>query len=323
MVEDTMARMGNGNASNRLPISAGVFAHNEEASVRACLDSVAHSRCRRTRIDEILVVSSGSSDRTDELVAECCSRYAGMRLLREPHKRGKVSAVNLFLAQACNEHCVMVNADTVLDPEALDNLCSPLFEPDVGMVGGHPIPLEPRRGYLAVANRLFWELHHELCLRAPKMGELVAFRHVFDRLPEDHAGADEDWIHGEVLRCGLRVVYAPSAILYNAGPSTLGDFMRHRKRLAVQHLVLSHRCAFTPSSRDLRLMTRLTWDYVRRHPEQLLAVGGVAALELGARTWAWISYSFCGDTQQTWRPLASGRRVSLSLPRGKDNHPSA
>jgi len=55
-----------------LALSAGVCAYNEERNIVQCLRSLSAQRLNRKELVEILVISSGSTDRTDELVA----RYA-------------------------------------------------------------------------------------------------------------------------------------------------------------------------------------------------------------------------------------------------------
>jgi biofilm PGA synthesis N-glycosyltransferase PgaC len=288
----------------------GVFAYNEERSIQENLESILASRTSTVRIDEILVISSASTDRTDERVEQVSKHHPSIRLIRESAKKGKASAVNLFLQHARHECCALTNADTLLHEDAIESLCSPLHASSVGMVGGRIIPVGPIGGWPGFATELFWELHHQLCLRSPKMGELVAFRRVFDRLSGEVAGADEDWIHGEVLRHGLQGVYAPTAIVYSRGPSTLRDFIGHRHRLAVQHLVLKYRCNFSPASRQMRPLTRVTFGYLRRHPQRLPRVLTVAALEFAARVSAGASYFLRGETCKNWRPLSSSKGIT-------------
>ncbi len=294
----------------RLQISVGVFASNEQDSIVDCLRSIQRARFERIELAELFVISSGSTDATNQRAAAAIAGIPGWHLLTQPTREGKASAVNLFLRQSRHAVCVLANADTLLHEDALESLCRPLLDDEVGMVGGHPIPIPSRRGHLDFAIQVFWELHHELCLRAPKMGELVAFRRVFAQLPLDEAGADEDWIHSEVEKRGLHAVYAPDAILFNRGPGRLYDFLTHRRRMALQHLVLARRRGFQPASRDSAPMRRAIAAYLAANPRRLPQVVAAACLEAAARVWAHAEFALLGTTQTNWRRLASSKGLT-------------
>ena len=49
-------------------ISACIITLNEERNLRRSLDSL------RAVVDEVVVVDSGSTDRTEDIARECCSR---------------------------------------------------------------------------------------------------------------------------------------------------------------------------------------------------------------------------------------------------------
>jgi glycosyltransferase involved in cell wall biosynthesis len=282
----------------------GVFANNEEGSIVHHLDSLFAQRTRDVAIREVIVVSSGSSDRTDARVAGEIAKHPTLRLLTQPRREGKASAVNLFLSAASHPHCVLANADTLLDENAIEELARPLRDPRIAMVGGHPVPVSPQRGVLAALARLFWELHHRLCLRRPKMGELVAFRRVFDRLPTDEAGADEDWIHSEIVRQGYQAAYAPGAILYNCGQRSLRDLVAHRCRMSVQHRELGAHRRQVPSSRDLRLLLAVYFGHLADHPREVATVLALGAVEVFGRALAYVRWHR-GETCAVWRPLTS------------------
>jgi glycosyltransferase involved in cell wall biosynthesis len=291
-------------------VSVGVFAHNEGRSLDGCLQALFSSRAPSVAMAEVLVVSSGSTDTTDAVAHAWERREARVRLLRQPARLGKARAVNLFLAQAASDVLVLVNADTILQEDALEALVSPLADPRVGLVGGHPVPVAVPPGPLGRIAELFWDLHHRLCQRALKTGELIAFRRLFDALPPDEAGADEDWIHGEVRRRGLQALYAPGAIVYNRVPRRVAEFVAHRRRLAVQHLVLRHRCGFVPASRSWRLLASATGEYLREHPGRLPLLLQAALLELAGRAWAAWSFHRHGETCAEWAPLASSKGIT-------------
>ena len=85
------------------------------------------------------------------------------------------------------------------------------------------------------AVHLQWRLHDRIARQSPKLGEIVAFRNVVPSIPLDTA-VDELSIQGLVAHLGYRLVYEPDAVVYNRGPTTVGDFLRQRRRIYAGHL---------------------------------------------------------------------------------------
>src|SRR5919206_4124050 len=105
-------------------------------------------------------------------------------------------------------------------------LASPSLACSVGMVGGHPLPVNDEGTFLGHTVHLLWRVHDRLARDAPKLGEVVAFRNVVPRIPLDTA-VDEISLQALITQLGYRLVYEPHAIVYNRGPATVGDFPRH------------------------------------------------------------------------------------------------
>lgn len=76
---------------------------------------------------------------------------------------------------------------------------------------------------------------------------MIAFRKVFERIPADVA-MDEAFVEAFIVKRGMEVKYAPDAIVYNTGPTTIGDFMRQRRRNHAGHLFLKHKYGYAVSS---------------------------------------------------------------------------
>jgi glycosyltransferase involved in cell wall biosynthesis len=97
-----------------MTISVIVCAHNEEAYLPACLDSLlAQSRAP----DEILVIDNASTDRTGEVAAAC----DGVRVIREPRK-GLVIARERGRQEAQGDLLVYVDADCRAPQAWLDRI---------------------------------------------------------------------------------------------------------------------------------------------------------------------------------------------------------
>jgi GT2 family glycosyltransferase len=82
---------------------------------------------------EVVVVDNASTDGTAELVAE---RFPEVRLLRNERNLGFGAAVNRGAREMDGDALVLVNNDTVCEPDFLERLCAPLELEGVGMAAG-------------------------------------------------------------------------------------------------------------------------------------------------------------------------------------------
>ena len=73
--------------SEPLICSLGVFAYNEAGNILALLEALTSQELRNVKIAEIIVVSSASTDGTDELVAEYSQSHPQVKLIRQASSR--------------------------------------------------------------------------------------------------------------------------------------------------------------------------------------------------------------------------------------------
>ncbi|HEX7600386.1 MAG TPA: glycosyltransferase, partial [Polyangiaceae bacterium] len=79
-------------------VVAGIMACNEEQTIGPLLEALLTSRPSGAPIEQITVVSSACRDRTDEIVRAFAVRDPRVVLIAESERRGKVAAINTFLA---------------------------------------------------------------------------------------------------------------------------------------------------------------------------------------------------------------------------------
>lgn len=269
-------------APPRIRCSVGVMAHDEEKNIGQLLASMCAQRETTAALAEVVVIASGCTDRTEEIVRDCAARDPRVRLLVQPTREGKASAVNLFLENARESVLVLCSADLRAAPDALDLLLAPFAEPDVGMTTCRPVPVDDPSRFLGFATHLLWTLHHEVNRVAFKAGEMIAFRKVFQRIPYK-TSVDEASIEPVIRGQGYAVRYVERAIVFNKGPATTRDFLSQRRRIYAGHLALAkeigYRVSTVSSWKVLGLMLR-TLDW---RPRAFLWSWGVAALEAYGR----------------------------------------
>lgn len=226
--------------------SVGIMAYNEEANIGHTIRSVLASSASSS-IRELVVVASGCTDGTADVVAALARDDRRIRLLTQERREGKASAINLFIANARSPVLVMLGADVLVEEDTVAALLKHFEDPEVGMVGGHPIPVNDERTFMGFAVHLQWRLHDRVALSSPKLGEIVAFRSLVPSIPTDTA-VDEISIQALISQLGYRLVYEPQAVVYNRGPATMADFLRQRRRIHAGHLRIRGQQGYEPST---------------------------------------------------------------------------
>jgi cellulose synthase/poly-beta-1,6-N-acetylglucosamine synthase-like glycosyltransferase len=234
-----------------MKVSIGIPAYNEENNIGQLLDSIERQRTQEVVIGEIIVVSSGSTDRTAEIV-KAKYRNDKVFLFVESEREGKVSAINLFMRAAVNDICVLSNADIILEPDTIERLCLPFKDSSVGMTGARVIPTNDARTFVGFLCHFRWRMSHEVSLIRPVLGELVAFRNVIPLIP--NTAADESSIEAAIKERQYEVVYVPEAIFHNHGALTLSDYIKQRRRIATGQLRLKTLTGYSASSQNISIM---------------------------------------------------------------------
>ncbi|WP_214317175.1 bifunctional polysaccharide deacetylase/glycosyltransferase family 2 protein [Nonomuraea sediminis] len=216
-------------------VSVIVPAYNEEVGIEATIRSLVNTAYRGPV--EVIVVDDGSSDATAE-------RATGLglpqvRVLRQPNG-GKPAALNTGIAHASHEILIMVDGDTVFQPDTIGHLIEPLRDPGVGAVSGNT-KVGNRRGMLGRWQHIEYVIGFNLDRRAFDLlgcmptvpGAIGAFRRTalaqVGGLSVDTLAEDTD-LTMAICRAGWRVVYEEKALAWTEAPTSIGQLWRQRYR---------------------------------------------------------------------------------------------
>lgn len=283
----------------KIACSVGITAHNEAANIGQLLDALLAQELNTVTIAEILVVASGCTDQTCDIVRTYERRDPRIRLLEQAEREGKTSAINLFLQNAREEICVIESGDTIPGPTTLENLVRLFADPRVGMTGAQKIPTNVPAHIVGYMSHLRLQMEHQLCLEIPRLGELIAFRKVFTFLPPDVA-MDEAFVEALVIRRGLEVRYAPDAVVYNTGPETMREFIMQRRRNYAGHLHLVRKYGYKVSSMDNLRVSRIAADEVWKAFRLIYTLFTLGFVEGLARVLGTYDYYVKGRKHEVW-----------------------
>ncbi len=286
-------------SSPKLRCSVGVTAYNEEKNMRPLLEALIDQHLHAVEIAEIIIVASACTDNTVPIVREFMAKDERVKLIEQPRREGKTSAVNLFVSAAQTDICVLESGDTVPHEYAVEHMVRLFADPTVGMVGAHKVPVNTPDHIAGLLTHIRLRMEHELCLEIPRLGEMIAFRKVFERIPNDVA-MDEAFVEAFVVKGGYQVKYAPDAIVYNTGPTTIPDFIRQRRRNHAGHLYLKHKYGYAVSSiqnkRVLKIAGKELWGML----QLIWVLFLLAVIEAWSRLMGWWDFAVKRDRHVVW-----------------------
>ncbi len=196
-----------------------VSAHNEEAVIAQKVRNCLALDYPEAGLD-IMVVSDGSTDRTDEIVSSIKDRRVTLAVFP---RLGKTACLNRVVPSARGEICVFTDANSMFPPHALATAVRSLKDPMVGAVTGWTEYVDPENG--STVTGLYsgferWMKGRESlagsCVGAD--GAIFAVRKsLFRPLREDDI--NDLVIPLNVLKAGKRVVMDPGLFCYEQSAS--------------------------------------------------------------------------------------------------------
>jgi cellulose synthase/poly-beta-1,6-N-acetylglucosamine synthase-like glycosyltransferase/peptidoglycan/xylan/chitin deacetylase (PgdA/CDA1 family) len=215
------------------PASVIIPAFNESAGIEATVRSLVAS----DHPVEIIVVDDGSTDGTADIVAGL--GLPGVRLIRQDNA-GKPTALNAGLAASSHPLVVMLDGDTIFEPDAVRILLQPFADPAVGAVSGNT-KVANRGGLLGRWQHIEYVVGFNLDRRLFDLAECMPTvpgaiggfrREALDRVGgvSDLTLAEDTDLTMALCRDGWRVVYQENAKAWTEAPASLGDLWQQRYR---------------------------------------------------------------------------------------------
>lgn len=214
-------------------ISIAVFAYKESGSFINVLKAIASQKLAGVDLGQITAVIDGDKDDIYRQIIALSQKIPKLMISHSSKRVGKTGAVNRFFKQVSGDFLVLCDADNQIDDDQLiQKLIQPLLVDDqVGIVGGHPVPIDDQAGFYNWAGRKIWLMHHLIASREPKIsGNLYAIRS--DLAAEIPQGIILDDVYLE-FRCqkhSYQKCYSGQATFGIKVPNNFRDFFHQRFR---------------------------------------------------------------------------------------------
>jgi biofilm PGA synthesis N-glycosyltransferase PgaC len=233
-----------------------IVAFDEQEAIEAKLRNCLTFEYPKGRL-EILVVSDGSRDRTEDIVRSFAG--AGVRLLALPGPNGKSSALNQAIEHCNGEVVVLCDARQLFAPDAVRELVANLADPTVGAVSGE-LHIAASGSAAGEGVGAYWKyeklvrrLQSRLGSTVGVTGAIYALRRALYRPLDPRLILDDVAIPMEVVRAGYRVIFEPLARAFDhAAETTHKEYRRKVRTLAGNYqLVFLRRWLLDPRQNPL------------------------------------------------------------------------
>jgi cellulose synthase/poly-beta-1,6-N-acetylglucosamine synthase-like glycosyltransferase len=216
-------------------VSLVVAAHNEQLHLPDKIQNLRELKYPQGEL-EVIFVSDGSEDRTNEILSAVADDQIRVILLAS--RKGKANALNVGVAHATSEILVFSDASTLFSPDAIEKLVRHFRDPSVGVSCGFlkfTASSESQQ-----TEGVYWKYETILRLMESRLGAtltasgaIYALRKAcFQELSEDVV-IEDFVVPMRARQQGYSVIFDPEATAIEfAAASVAGEFTR-RVRLAL------------------------------------------------------------------------------------------
>lgn len=188
---------------------------------------------------EIIVIDSGSSDGTAEIVQRFAKKYKRVSLIKERDRKGKAHAVNKAVRRAKGDIVVMTDSDCRLKADVLKKSLPYFNDPAVGAVTGQERIINKGENHATKTEGTYRGLFYLIREAESKLdstyiqdGPFFAFRRsLFTKLPRNSV-ADDSELGLLIKKTGARVLSIPEATYYEYAPSRMSERTKQKSRRA-------------------------------------------------------------------------------------------
>lgn len=224
-------------------VSVLIPAWNEEVGILHTVLSVLKSTYRNM---EIVVINDGSTDGTHRKMTEFLQKYRSLPkegqlpiIYKHKENGGKASAFNCGLKRASGDIIITIDSDSAVDSRAIENMVKPFRDEAVMSVAGN-VKIGNRSKVIGLVQQLEY-LYGFYFKKADSLmnsvyivgGAAAAYRRtVFAKLGvfDEEIITEDIEMSTRIQDAGMKIEYAPDAVVYTEGPADFQGLARQRLR---------------------------------------------------------------------------------------------
>ncbi len=221
-------------------VTVVISAYNEQSEIEATVINKLDQDYPPNLL-KVVVVSDGSTDRTDEIVGNLAQRYGNrLALVRQEPRAGKTQAMNLAIQHVSSDIVVFADANSIYTSGAIQELVSNFADPSVGYVTGQMRYRNLATTGIGGGSGSYMSYENTLRMYETRLGSIVGVDGGIDAIRRSlYAPMRADQLPDFVLPLsvveqGKRVVYEPDAVVYEPALSDAVNEFRMRVRVSLR-----------------------------------------------------------------------------------------
>jgi cellulose synthase/poly-beta-1,6-N-acetylglucosamine synthase-like glycosyltransferase len=221
-------------------VTVGICAYNEAKNIGNLLNNIL-TKQELSLDSEVLVVCSGCTDATNEIVQAYSTQDPRVKMHVELKRSGKFSAINYILANAKADAILFVSADTLPINGSFRRLVQGLDKFNVGIVCGNPVPVNAPSSRVAELVQLLWRFHGHVFQELNDAGlarhatEMFCIRKgIVGQIPNQTVN-DDAFIAVTAKEKGWLIKFDTQSKVLICGPVTFKEYFAQRRRILFGH----------------------------------------------------------------------------------------
>lgn len=248
-------------------VSIVIAAKNEAAVIKQRISNLTKQDYPREQL-EIVVISDGSTDETNEYIEQILKRSEQMqplvRLFAFDTPVGKPSAVNKGVELATGEYIVFADARQSFDEGAVKALVRNFTDPEIGCVSGELLFVDNDNPNLQLEMGLYWSYEKAIRKLESETGSVMGAtgaiysirKNLYRPLPAETI-LDDVLTPIHILSQGFRVLFEPAARAYDTVSDDMDQEWHRKVRTLTGNWQLFTLCPLFTLSRKNRFFLRL------------------------------------------------------------------
>jgi cellulose synthase/poly-beta-1,6-N-acetylglucosamine synthase-like glycosyltransferase len=294
-------------------VTVVISAHNEAGHIAATVRNKLQQDYPAALLD-VMVVSDGSTDGTDEALRRLVVQEPRVSFLRQEPRSGKTSALNGLVGRARGEIVVFADANSMYRPDTVRRLVAAFADPQVGYASGRMLYVDPHGSLVGDGCTAYMRYENRLRWYESAIGSVVGVDGGVDAIRRSlYCPMRSDQLPDFVLPLSVveqnfRVVYVPEAVLEEETLSSEAAEYRMRVRVALRAFwaLWDKRALLNPLRFPLFSWQLISHKLLRYLSFAPLAVAAVLNWLLVPRSWLYAGLAL-------WQVIAAALAVAAVL----------
>lgn len=211
-----------------------VPAYNEEEIIQKKIENCLQLKYPAGNL-KFIFITDGSTDRTAEIVRY----YPTLELLHKKLRGGKSAAINRAMQVVRTPFVVFTDANSMLQPESIQQLIRHFVNPEVGGVSGEKRIADKIDSAIGAGEKIYWQYESRLKKANADFytivgaaGELFAIRTQLFQPIEERFILDDFIISARICQLGYRFLYEEKAVAAETSSATLAEERKRKIRIS-------------------------------------------------------------------------------------------